>query len=84
MVYQFTTFSGDGSRDLSFRDDDAQFDYRFPLKATIGAGTKATAAAINRAAAAAPASSARTRARRGGMAGGYQYHAAAAPSSGNG
>jgi long-subunit fatty acid transport protein len=37
VVYQFTNFSGDGSRDLSFRDDDAQFDYRFPLKATLGA-----------------------------------------------
>ncbi len=40
VVYQFTTFSGDGSRDLSFRDDDAQFDYRFPLKATIGAAVE--------------------------------------------
>jgi long-subunit fatty acid transport protein len=37
VVYQFTNFSGDGSRDLSFRDDDAQFDYKFPLKATLGA-----------------------------------------------
>jgi long-subunit fatty acid transport protein len=37
VVYQFTTFTGAGSRDLSFRDDDAQFDYKFPLKATLGA-----------------------------------------------
>ena len=37
VVYQFTTFTGTGSRDLSFRDDDAQFDYKFPLKATLGA-----------------------------------------------
>jgi hypothetical protein len=35
VVYQFTTFTGAGSRDLSFRDDDAQFDYKFPLKATL-------------------------------------------------
>jgi long-subunit fatty acid transport protein len=40
VVYQFTTFAGDGSRDLSFRDDDAQFDYRFPLKATVGAAVE--------------------------------------------
>ncbi len=40
VVYQFTTFAGDGSRDLSFRDDDAQFDYRFPLKATLGAAVE--------------------------------------------
>jgi long-subunit fatty acid transport protein len=37
VVYQLTQFAGDGSRDLSFRDDDADFDYKFPLKATIGA-----------------------------------------------
>jgi hypothetical protein len=40
VVYQYTTFSGDGSRDLSFRDDDAQFDYRFPLKVTLGAAVE--------------------------------------------
>ena len=37
VIYQFTQFSGDGSRDLLFRDPEATFDYKFPLKATVGA-----------------------------------------------
>ncbi len=37
VIYQFTQFSGDGSRDLFFRDPEATFDYKFPLKATVGA-----------------------------------------------
>jgi long-subunit fatty acid transport protein len=37
VIYQFSAFDENGSRDLSFRDDEADFDYRFPIRATIGA-----------------------------------------------
>ena len=37
VIYQLTDFSGEGSRDLFFRDPEASFDYRFPIKATLGA-----------------------------------------------
>ncbi len=37
VIYQLTAFSGGGSRDLFFHDPEASFDYRFPMKATLGA-----------------------------------------------
>jgi hypothetical protein len=37
VTYQNTAFSGAGSRDIAFRDDEAEFDYRDPLRVTIGA-----------------------------------------------
>ncbi len=49
-----------------------------------GPGTKATIAATTETATAIPASNARTTARRGSMAGGYQYHAPGAVSPGTG
>ena len=40
VTYQATAFSGAVSRDLAFRDDQTEFDYRLPLAATVGAAIR--------------------------------------------
>jgi hypothetical protein len=46
ITYQKTLFSGTGTSDLSFRDEDVDFEYKIPFRVTAGLGARFTRAEV--------------------------------------